>query len=231
MDYYDLGETTEAKFIKRLNRFAATVELNGNLTEVHVANTGRMGELLYNGARVWLKKTDNLKRKLAYDLLLSEYAGRKICLNAHLANDFLARWLDMGYLDEFREYLHYRREYCFRESRFDFLLENENAQKLLLEVKSVNYLLGDKAIFPDAPTERGRRHLEELAAWQREGLGKSAVVFVVMGHDAQGFRTNEATDPLFAQTLRAVKEEGVEVLVYKSRIIGNKVYFDGKIDY
>lgn len=56
MDYYDLGETTEAKFIKRLNRFAATVELNGNLTEVHVANTGRMGELLYNGARVWLKK-------------------------------------------------------------------------------------------------------------------------------------------------------------------------------
>ena len=103
--------------------------------------------------------------------------------------------------------------------------------KLLLEVKSVNYLLGDKAIFPDAPTERGRRHLEELAAWQREGLGKSAVVFVVMGHDAQGFRTNEATDPLFAQTLRAVQEEGVEVLVYKSRIIGNKVYFDGKIDY
>lgn len=84
-----------------------------------------MGELLYNGARVWLKKADNLKRKLAYDLLLSEYAGRKICLNAHLANDFLARWLDMGYLDEFREYLHYRREYCFRESRFDFLLENE----------------------------------------------------------------------------------------------------------
>ena len=87
MDYYDLGETTEAKFIKRLNRFVATVELNGNLTEVHIANTGRMGELLYNGARVWLKKADNLKRKLAYDLLLSEYAGRKICLNAHLAHE------------------------------------------------------------------------------------------------------------------------------------------------
>lgn len=96
MDYYDLGETTEAKFIKRLNRFAATVELNGNLTEVHIANTGRMGELLYNGARVWLKKADNLKRKLAYDLLLSEYAGRKICLNAHLANDFLAALAGYG---------------------------------------------------------------------------------------------------------------------------------------
>lgn len=231
MDYYDLGEIIEARFVKRLNRFAAAVELNGDLTEVHVANTGRMSELLYTDAQVWLKKAANPKRKLAYDLLLSEYAGRKICLNAHLANDFLAHWLDMRYLDEFREYPHYRREYRFRESRFDFLLESESEQKLLLEVKSVNYLLGDKAIFPDAPTERGRRHLAELAAWQSEGRGKSAVVFVVMGHDAKHFRTNEATDPLFAQTLRAVQNEGVEVLVYKSRIIGNKVYFDGKIDY
>lgn len=229
--YYDLGELVEASFVKRLNRFAALVELNGEIIETHVANTGRMGELLYPNARIWLKKAANPKRKLAYDLLLSEYEGRKICLNAQLANDFLAHWLDSGCLDKLKEYPNYRREYRFHESRFDFLLENAEGQRLLLEVKSVNYLINRAAVFPDAPTERGRRHLEELVRWKNDGLGQSAICFVVMGHEAEYLRINTETDPLFAVSLNAALDLGVQVLVYKSRIEDNKVYFDAEINY
>ena len=229
--YYDLGELVEGSFVKRLNRFAALVELEGEIIEAHVANTGRMGELLYSGVPIWLKKAANPNRKLAYDLLLSEYEGRKICLNAQLANDFFAHWLSCGYLDKLKNYPNYRREYRFHESRFDFLLENAQGQKLLLEVKSVNYLIGKAAVFPDAPTERGRRHLEKLVKWQNEGLGQSAVCFVVMGHEAEYLRMNIETDPLFAASLNKALDNGVQVLVYKSRIEDNKVYFDAEINY
>lgn len=230
MEYYDLGSLVPARFIKRLNRFAALVELDGQMLEVHVANSGRMGELLLEGVPVWLKKADNPNRKTAYDLLLCEYRGQKVCLNAHLANDFLAHWLANGCLTELAAYPAWQREYKWQNSRFDFFLHNER-EKMLLEVKSVNYLVGKTAVFPDAPTARGSRHLEELAAWQRNGQGPSAVCFVVMGQEAEFFQTNEQTDPLFAATLAKVRQEGVQVLVYKSRIEDNKVFFGGRVAY
>lgn len=232
MIYYDLGELAEAVFIKRLNRFAALVELNYSPIEVHVANTGRMRELLYPGAHVWLKKATNPKRKLAYDLLLGEYAGRKICLNAQLANDFVDLWLQNGLLRELGAYNSWRREYRYGASRFDFLLEDRKKdEKMLLEVKSVNYRVGDAAVFPDAPTERGAKHLEELLSWQKQGLGQSAICFVVMGHDVKYLHTNETTDPLFDEALRQAQEAGVRVLVYKSFIKENRVYFEDEINY
>lgn len=230
MQYYDLGELTEAVFIERKNRFAAVVELDGVPLEVHIANTGRMQELLYPQAKVYLKRANNPARKTAYDLLLSEYEGHLICLNAHLANDFLAHWLEQGYLAELAAYQEYRREYRYKESRFDFLLANEG-EKLLLEVKSVNYLVDHTALFPDAPTARGSRHLQELIDWQEEGCGKSMICFVIMGHDADDFAINEVNDPIFADNLRQAQAKGIEVMVYKSRIEKNQVYFAGKLKY
>ena len=230
MEYYDLGELVEGIFIKRLNRFAALVEMAGKAEEVHVANSGRMTELLPAGVRVWLKESKGVKRKTKHDLLLVEYEGRRVFLNAHLANDFLQQWLESKCLAELKMYDEWKREYKWENSRFDFLLA-KGEEKLLLEVKSVNYLLGDYAVFPDAPTQRGSRHLLELKEWQSRGLGKSAVCFIVMGHDAKKFRTNAVTDPQFAQNLAQVYKDGVAVLVYKCYIKENKVYFDGEIAF
>lgn len=230
MEYYDLGELKAGIFLKRLNRFAALVQIEGKEEEVHVANSGRMRELLPTGAQVWLKEGKGEKRKTKYDLLLVEHKGRLVCLNAHLANDFFEYWLKNKCLKRLKAYKEIKREYKWENSRFDFLLGNGENQ-LLLEVKSVNLLQDDWAVFPDAPTERGSRHLLELAKWQRENLGKSAVCFVIMGHDAKKFRTNDLTDPKFAQNLAQVKKEGVAVLVYKCYIKENRVYFDGEIAF
>lgn len=230
MEYYDLGELVEGIFIKRLNRFAALVQMGDEVEEVHVANSGRMSELLPSGVRVWLKEGNGGKRKTKYDLLLVEHEGRKVCLNAHLANDFLEHWLKINCVERLANYNSWKREYKWENSRFDFLLEN-GEDKLLLEVKSVNYLVGEYAVFPDAPTERGRKHLLELERWQNSDLGKSAVCFVIMGHDAKKFRTNDLTDPKFAEMLERVKQNGVDVLVCKCYIEENRVYFDGDILY
>ena len=224
---FPLGELLEAKFIQRDNRFRAEVEVNGEPVKVHVPNSGRMKELLVPGASVWIQPAAGEHRKTAYTLLLVQQGDGFVCLNAHLANDIIAFWLQQGLLPEFTGVTNIRREKTYGSSRFDFCLERQG-RLCYAEVKSVNLLAGDTARFPDAPTARGSKHLQELIHCRQEGLD-SAVLFLVMGNQATDFAANGQTDPDFARNLVLAREAGVEISVYTCQITLQGIRYTGTI--
>jgi len=224
---YNFGFLEEAIFIKRDNRFRAEIELSGILFKAHVPNSGRMAELLTPGAKVWLRKAQNSLRKTPYDLLLVEKNGFLVCLNSHLANELFAIWLNKNRLAPFINYTSYYREKTIGKSRIDFLVENQN-YNYLVEVKSVNLVENGLAKFPDAPTTRGVKHLEELSAFRKNGQ-KAAVVFIIMREDAESFTTHDMMDPLFGNTLRQALSLGVEAYAYKCSVTKEGINFVGEI--
>ena len=224
---FPLGELLEAKFIQRDNRFRAEVEVNGEPVKVHVPNSGRMKELLVPGASVWIQPAAGEHRKTAYTLLLVQQGDGFVCLNAHLANDIIAFWLQQGLLPEFTGVTNIRREKIYGSSRFDFCLERQG-RLCYAEVKSVNLLDGGTARFPDAPTARGSKHLQELIHCRQEGLD-SAVLFLVMGNQATDFAANGQTDPDFARNLALAREAGVEINVYTCQITLQGIRYTGTI--
>lgn len=224
---FPLGELLEAKFIQRDNRFRAEVEVNGEPVKVHVPNSGRMKELLVPGASVWIQPAAGEHRKTAYTLLLVQQGDGFVCLNAHLANDIIAFWLQQGLLPEFTGVTNIRREKTYGSSRFDFCLERQGRVRYA-EVKSVNLLDGGTARFPDAPTARGSKHLQELIHCKQEGLD-SAVLFLVMGNQATDFAANGQTDPDFARNLALAREAGVEINVYTCQITLQGIRYTGTI--
>ena len=225
--YYRLGDLTEAVFLRRENRFRAEVELNGVSIKVHVPNSGRMQELLVPGAKVWLKPADNVERKTAYTLFLVQQGERYICLNAHLANEIVAFWLAHDLLPEFSGCTNIERERKLGASRMDFRLYRDNTV-CYAEVKSVNLLVDETACFPDAPTQRGTKHLQELMQCKAEGMD-AAVIFVVMGNAATQFAPNYETDPEFALHLELARKQGVEVYVYTCEINLQGIRYAGRI--
>lgn len=229
---YPLGELREAIFVRRENRFRAEVVLDGVPVKVHVPNSGRMRELLVPGAKVWVqpaKEPANKKteRKTAYTLVLAEQGGRYVCLHSHLANDIVAFWLKHDVLPEFRGCTQLEREKQFGKSRMDFRMQREETI-CYAEVKSVNLLVNDTAYFPDAPTIRGSKHLQELLACKAQGMD-AAAVFLVMGNAAKQFAPNVQTDPEFAEHLALAQAGGVEVYVYTCEINLQGVRYTGRI--
>lgn len=229
MDEIPFDKLLPAVFIQRDNRFRAEIELNGQRYKAHVANSGRMKELLTPMSKIWVHKAEKETRKTHYDLVLVEHEGRKICLNAQMANHIFAFWLEKQLLPEFSGANNIKREYSWGNSRFDFKLELNN-KECLLEIKSVNLVRNGIAYFPDAPTERGVKHLQELTGYQKQG-GNSFVVFIVMGNDASSFLPNETTDALFTQALRQAQKMGVTILVYKAIVEVTGVTFGGRIAF
>jgi len=224
---YHFGLLHEAIFVKRDNRFRAEIELSGMLIKAHVPNSGRMAELLTLGARVWLRKAQNPLRKTLYDLLLVEKDGFLVCLNSHLANELFAIWLKKDKLIPFINSTSCYREKTIGNSRIDFLVEYQH-YNYLVEVKSVNLVENRQAKFPDAPTERGTKHLEELSTFKNKGQ-KAAAVFIIMREDAQSFTTHDIMDPLFANTLRKSLSLGVEAYAYKCSVTQEGINFAGEI--
>lgn len=224
---YPLGELLEAKFIQRDNRFRAEVELNGVPVKVHVPNSGRMRELLVPGVSVWIQPASGENRKTAYTLLLVQQGERFVCLNAHLANDIAGLWLQQNMLPGFADVTALEREKTYGKSRFDFRLQR-NGKTCYAEVKSVNLLDGRTARFPDAPTVRGSKHLQELMQCKKDGLD-AAVIFLVMGNQAVDFDVNRETDPAFDENLKLAVQAGVEVYVYTCEIDLQGIRYTGTI--
>ena len=173
-------------YIRRVNRFVVEVRLlSGEKVLAHLANTGRMRELLVEGRKVYLEFSNKVNRKTQYTLLMIENEHqKKIMLKATYANDMVEVWLKENLLHDFGKILKLQREVSLGNSRFDFLLTTSEGE-WIIEVKSVNYFFPDYALFPDAPTERGKKHIKELMALQNEGY-KGAIVFVLMGEDRDG---------------------------------------------
>ncbi len=207
----------EGRFIKRLNRFAALVDVNKREYLAHVPNSGRMHELLVPGFRVLLiPAPEGSTRKTAFDLALVDIGHTLSSADARLPNKLVAEAIREGRLPQFAEYPHVRPESTFGESRLDFLLEGPEGS-CYVETKSVTLVEDGVGLFPDAPTLRGVKHLHSLMAAMDEGH-RAGVIFVIQRADADAFAPHDTADPLLGETLRAAMARGVEVWAYRCRV-------------
>lgn len=214
-----------SRFLKRENRFSATVLLDGKKHYVHVPNSGRLKELLTPQREVFLLPAKNsaVQRKTAYSLALSRYGSCYVSLEAAKANDLFEEAMTEGVITEFSSYKIIGREKRIGMSRIDFLLEDKNLKSLYVEVKSVTLVIDDTSMFPDAPTKRGAKHLKELIELKRKG-SEAAVVFVIQRPDACRFSPNDYEDPQFGILLREAFKEGVRIIAYRCYIDLNEIY-------
>lgn len=195
------------KFMDRPNRFIAHIEIDGQVQTVHVKNTGRCRELLTPGATVWCQKSSNPARKTQYDLITVEKGHRLINMDSQAPNTAAKAWLASGGLGEISEL---KAEAIHGDSRFDFTFIKDG-RRCLLEVKGVTLELDGICAFPDAPTQRGAKHLRGLTRLAQEGYG-AYVLFVIQMADVKYLHPNDATDPEFSTALREAAKNGVQVL-------------------
>ena len=198
-------------FLDRPNRFIAHVLINGESETVHVKNTGRCRELLLSGAEVWMEKSENLSRKTAYDLIaVRKRNGLLVNIDSQAPNKVVHEWLEMQGFTEIIP------EYAYGNSRIDFCME-KGEEKYLLEVKGCTLEKDGIGYFPDAPTERGVKHLRELARAAAEGY-RTAVAFVIQMDGVTEVRPNTATHPAFGAALQEARKRGVEVLFLQCHV-------------
>ena len=200
-------------FKNRPNRFIAEVEVDGEIEIAHVPNTGRCKELLVEDAVVWLKPSDKPNRKTKFSLHFVENKGVLVSLFSQEANKIVYDAIVDGKIEELSGYDYHQRENTVDSSRIDIYLANED-DDCYVEVKGVTLIIDGEARFPDAPTERGAKHLKELIKLKKEG--KRCVVFFLIQHPiGKFFRPNWDNDPVFSQTLNDAYDVGVEILVYR----------------
>ena len=199
-------------FLARPNRFIAHVELAGEPVVCHVKNTGRCRELLVPGAEVWLEKGSNPGRKTAWDLIAVQKGEHLINMDAQAPNKVFAEWAAQWE----PELTALRSEVTYGQSRLDFCLETLHGLHYV-EVKGVTLEANGHTRFPDAPTERGIKHLQELMRAVTEGHRASAV-FVIQMEDVIDFAPNDDTHPAFGAALREAAKAGVQVLAVNCRV-------------
>ena len=210
-------------FKNRPNRFIAEVEVEGNMELAHVPNTGRCKELLVEDAVVWLEPSDNPNRKTKFSLRFVENKGVLVSLYSQQANSIVYDAIVDGKIKELYGYDYHKREKTVDNSRIDIYLAKKEddccgmtflEDSCYVEVKGVTLIIDGEARFPDAPTERGAKHLKELIKLKKEG--NRCVVFFLIQHPAGNFfRPNWQNDPNFSQTLNDAYDAGVEILVYR----------------
>lgn len=202
------GKILPARFLSRPNRFVARVEAEGEELVCHVKNTGRCRELLVPGATVWLEESPNPSRKTKFDLIAVEKGDRLINMDAQAPNKVFGEWASAG---GFREGLTLLRpETTYGSSRFDFYWESSKSRGFV-EVKGVTLEEDGVVRFPDAPTLRGVKHLDELVKAHEAGY-EAAVCFVIQMENVRWFAPNDETHPEFGQALRRAAQAGVEIL-------------------
>lgn len=194
-------------FLSRPNRFIAHVEIDGKEQVCHVKNTGRCRELLPPGAQVWCQVADDPTRKTKYDLITVQKGARLINMDSQAPNAAAKEWLLSGGLGEIENL---RPETVHGDSRFDFSFALDGKQ-CFLEVKGVTLETDGVCAFPDAPTERGVKHLQGLSKAAKEGYG-AYVLFVIQMKDVKYLHPNDVTDPAFGTALRQAKKAGVQIL-------------------
>ena len=214
-----------AIFLARPNRFIAKVLLEGEELTVHVKNTGRCRELLVPGCTVYLEKSSNPARKTAYDLVAVEKGERLINMDSQAPNKLFAEWATAGHFVPGLTLL--RPETTWGHSRFDFYWE-AGERKGFVEVKGCTLEEDNWTYFPDAPTERGVKHLEELLLAKQQGY-EAAVCFVIQMAGVDGFSPHNRTHPAFGEALRKAAAGGVEVLAYGCEVIPGEVTITTKV--
>jgi sugar fermentation stimulation protein A len=203
-------------FLSRPNRFLGIVRVRGAETGCFVPNPGRLRELLAPGTPVYLRENASEGRKTRWDLALARYGDLLVSVDTRMVNLLVPEAIRSGSIPSLRGLEVVKPEYPFLDSRLDFLAR-DGERPVLLEAKSCTLVEGGVALFPDAPTERGRRHLETLARGVRMGM-KAMVVFVIQRKDGEVFSPNECLDPGFAGAFRQALAAGVRACAFTCRV-------------
>ena len=219
----------EAEFVERQNRFLIRAKLKGNIVDSHLPDPGRLKELLIPGARLLLKQETGTNRKTRYSAQ-AVYAGNiLISLNTLIPNQFVSYLLKKNSLSFLQGWKFQKQEVNYGNSRFDFQLK-KNGAIMILEVKSVTLVENGIAKFPDAVTDRGRRHVQHLAELATQGL-KVMVLFVVQRPDAYSFQPEWERDPKFSNALFEAWQNGLQVRVIKMKLTRDSLSYLGEIPY
>ena len=224
------SHTVKARFLDRPNRFVAHVELDGQTETVHVKNTGRCRELLVPGYEVILEEGQNPARKTRYDLISVCKEGRWINMDSQAPNKAVGEWLKRGGIFPYIEEI--RAEKKYGNSRFDFFVRGGELmagnREAFVEVKGVTLEEDGTAWFPDAPTERGIKHIEELIHCVEEGYD-AYIIFVIQMKGVHCFRPNDRTHRAFGDTLRKAADSGVHILALDCLVTKDTMEIDEKI--
>lgn len=222
-----------SEFIYRRNRFEAIVNIDGEPTVVHVPNTGRCKEILIPGSKVLLRQEDNPLRKTKYDLI-AVYKGKKLInIDSQIPNKVVEEALYDRGIDRFKMYNIIEREKTFGDSRFDFRLKktsekDEVSDTYYLEIKGVTLEEKGKTMFPDAPTERGKKHIMELIKVKKEGMG-AGILFVIQMDNVSYFTPHYEMDKAFGEALKMAKDAGVDVLAFDCSVGENYITLNKEI--
>lgn len=216
------GIYKKARFINRLNRFVATVQIEKEIFNVHVPNSGRLKELLIPGAQVILRKANNPSRKYMYDLIMVYKNDILVCVDSLLPNRLLYDAILKKHkllksnrkTRELLEYEEVNREVSFKNSRFDIGLKIKDKLKYLIEIKGVTLVKNNCAYFPDAPTLRGKKHLKELIVAKQEGFG-AGIFFIIQRKDVSCFAPNFKMDKSFSAALKEAVSCGVDIFAIR----------------
>ena len=221
------GRTCRGIFKSRSNRFLAFVEVNGKEHPCFLPNPGRMHELLKSGVEVILREVIKKGRKTQFDLIGVFHKEEIVSLDTRIPNKLVLDALKKRTIQEFSNFNNVKPEITYGHSRLDFLLTNQE-EKCLLEVKSCSLVENGVALFPDAPTLRGKRHLMDLIEAKKDGY-RACVLFIIQRLKPKLFTSNDKVDPDFATTLREAIRKGVEVYAYYSEFTGKKFFLRNKI--
>ena len=216
----------QGRFLARPNRFVAHVELNGKMEICHVKNTGRCRELLRPGAAVWCQHHDDPLRKTAWSLITVQKGNRLVNMDSQVPNRAAREYLERGGLGFVPEFV--KPEQTFGQSRFDLYYEAGD-RKGFVEVKGVTLEEDGVARFPDAPTERGCKHLRELQAAAAQGY-EAWVLFVIQMPDIRWFEPNDPRDPAFGEALRQAARNGVQVRAVSCQVTPSTMEIDAPVE-
>ena len=210
------SQTVKGIFVKRLNRFIAEVLINDHMEKVHVKNTGRLKELLLEKAEVALAVAENPNRKTKYSLIAVKNGDRWINIDSQVPNEVVFEGLIKGKISELGKPSLAKKEVTFGNSRFDLYFE-KNGEKGFIEVKGVTLEDGGVAMFPDAPTSRGTKHILEMKEAVHAGY-RGIILFLIQMNGCHTFTPNEKMDKAFADACREAAVNGVEILAYDTTV-------------
>ena len=218
----------QAEFVSRLNRFALVAVVEGEEVRAHVANSGRLGELLLPANTLYLSHAPRCsQRKTSFDLVLVKVGGTLVSVDARAPNRLVEEAIKSDVIDQIAGYDDLKGEVTRGRSRFDLVLSTGD-ERLFVEVKSVTLVEGGVALFPDSPTTRGRRHVQELKDIVLEG-GRGAMVFVVQRPDVKCFSPNVSADPEFWEAVDEAMEAGVEAYAFRCSVTMSDIAIQARI--
>ena len=221
---------THGTLIQRYKRFLADVKLDdGQVATAHCTNSGSMKSCLEEGAEVYMTPVDDPKRKTKYTWEMIKINGNWVGINTNVPNRLAFEAIESGEIKKLSGYDKVKREVTFENSRFDIYAENSKEQ-LFVEVKNVTLKNGNYALFPDAITKRGKKHLESLIRVKEQGI-RAAMLYVIQRTDVEVFAPAWSIDPDYAKTLKKAYDKGVEIIPVQAKVTPEEIYISKELPF